>query len=68
MIAFRWLIGVLSGLLAAGSLICFLIFLVFDFDVWLERARTLRRGIFSALLLWFNVEIWGLVFGTLMTW
>lgn len=68
MTIFRWIIGVLAVLLASGSLISFVLFIAFDINVWLDRARTLRRGLYMALLLWFNVEVWGRVFGTLVTW
>ena len=68
MTIFRWVIGVLAALLASGSLISFLLFIAFDIDLWLQRARTLRRGLYMALLLWFNVEVWGRVLYTLFTW
>ena len=64
----RWVIGVLAALLASGSLISFALFIAFDIDIWLQRARTLRRGVYMALLLWFNVEVWGRVIWTLVTW
>lgn len=68
MTVFRWIIGVLSALLAAGSLLSFVLFIAFDINVWLERARSLRRGTYMALLLWFNVEVWGRVIWTLIHW
>ena len=68
MTIFRWVIGVLSALLASGALISFVLFIAFDSNVWLDRARTLRRGLYMALLLWFNVEVWGRVIWTLVTW
>ena len=68
MTIFRWVIGVLSALLASGALISFVLFIAFDINVWLDRARTLRRGLYMALLLWFNVEVWGRVIWTLVTW
>ena len=68
MTIFRWVIGVIAALLASGALISFALFIAFDIDVWLERARTLRRGVYMALLLWFNVEVWGRVVWTLVTW
>ncbi|MDE2094503.1 MAG: hypothetical protein KGL99_04145 [Burkholderiales bacterium] len=68
MTVFRWIIGVLSALLAAGSLLSFVLFIAFDINVWLERARSLRRGTTMALLLWFNVEVWGRVIWTLVHW
>ena len=68
MTIFRWIIGVLAALLAAGSLLSFALFIAFDIEVWLKRARTLRHGVYMALLLWFNVEVWGRVLGTLIHW
>jgi hypothetical protein len=68
MTIFRWIMGVLSAMLAAGSLLSFVLFMAFDINVWLERARSLRRGLYMALLFWFNVEVWGRVVWTLIHW
>ena len=68
MTIFRWIIGVLSALLAAGSLTSLVLFLAFDIDIWLQRARSLRRGLYLALLFWFNTEVWGRVLWTLIHW
>lgn len=68
MTIFRWIMGVLSALLAAGSLLSFMLFIAFDIDLWLKRARSLRRGVYMALLLWFNTEVWGRVLWTLIHW
>ena len=68
MTVFRWIIGVLSALLAAGALLSFVLFIAFDINVWLERARSFRRGTYMALLLWFNVEVWGRVIWTIIHW
>ncbi|HEY9238234.1 MAG TPA: hypothetical protein VIP10_05270 [Burkholderiaceae bacterium] len=68
MTIFRWAIGALALLLGSGALISFALFIAFDINVWLDRARTLRRGVYMALLLWFNVEVWGRVLGTLIDW
>jgi hypothetical protein len=68
MTVFRWIIGAFSALLVAGAGLSLLVFLLFDIPVWLDRARALRRGATSALLFWFNVEIWGRVVWTLTHW
>ncbi len=68
MTIFRWIIGVLAALLATGALLSFALFIGFDIELWLKRARTLRRGLYMALLLWFNVEVWGQVLWTLIRW
>ena len=68
MTIFRWIIGVISALLVGGSVLSFVLFMAFDIKVWLERARTLRRGVWMTLLVWFNVEVWGRVVYTLVHW
>ena len=68
MTVFRWIIGVLFGLLAAGSVFSLVLFLAVDIPLWLERARSLRRGAYLAGLFWFNVEVWGRVVWTLVHW
>ena len=68
MTVFRWIMGVLSVLLAGGSVLCFVLFLSLDIEVWLQRARTLRRGTYMATLFWFNIEVWGRVVWTIIHW
>ncbi len=68
MTIFRWIIGVIAALLAVGSALSFVLFMAFDINVWLERARTFRRGAYLASLLWFNVEVWGRVILTIIHW
>jgi len=68
MTIFRWIIGVIAALLGGGSALSLVLFLALDIQVWLERARTLRRGTYMALLLWFNIEVWGRVIWTLIHW
>ena len=68
MIVFRWIIGITSALLAAGSVLSLLLFLALDIPLWLERARSLRRGTYLAGLTWFNIEVWGRVVWTLIHW
>ena len=68
MTIFRWIIGSLAALFAAGSLLSFAMFMAIDNPVLLERTRKFRRATFTLLLLWFNVEIWGRVVYTLVTW
>jgi hypothetical protein len=46
----------------------FVLFMAFDIDVWLQRARAFRRWTTMAALLWFNVEVWGRVVWTLVHW
>ncbi len=68
MTVFRWIIGVISALLVSGALMSFVLFMAFDINVWLKRARSLRRAAFTALLFWFNIEVWGRVVWTLIHW
>jgi len=68
MTVFRWVIGIIFGLLAAGSVLGLVLFLALDIPLWLERARSLRRGAYLAGLTWFNIEVWGRVFWTLIHW
>jgi hypothetical protein len=68
MTVFRWIMGVLTAVLAGGSVLCFVLFMAFDINVWLDRARSLRRGAYLAALLWFNTEIWGRVVYTIIHW
>jgi hypothetical protein len=68
MTIFRWIIGVIAGLLAAGSVISFIIFISADMDEWLKRARAMRRVAWAMALFWFNVEVWGRVIVTIVNW
>ena len=68
MIVFRWIIGVIAALMAAGSVLSFVLFMAFDINVWLDRARSFRRWLYLSCLLWFNVEVWGRVVWTIIHW
>jgi hypothetical protein len=65
---FRWIVGSLAALLSLGSILSFGLFVLVGIEVWIERARTLRRGAFASILLWFNVEVWGSVIYTIIHW
>jgi hypothetical protein len=58
MTVFRWIIGVIGALLASGALLAFVVFIASGIDLWIERARGLRRLAWAATLLWFNIELW----------
>jgi hypothetical protein len=64
----RWVIG--SGVVLTGglSIASFALFIASDMQLWLRRSRMLRHWTFALVLLWFNVEIWGSVLHTLLTW
>jgi hypothetical protein len=68
MTVFRWIIGVIAALAAAGAVLSFLIFIAYDIKVWIERARHFRHWTWLALLFWFNVEVWGRVLLTIVHW
>lgn len=68
MTVFRWILGVLGAFLAVGALFSFAISIAFGATLWLERARSLRHWLWLALLLWFNVEVWGRVAYTIIHW
>jgi len=54
--------------MAGGAVLSFVLFMAFDIPLWLERARVFRRWMVTALLLWFNTEVWGRVVWTLIHW
>ena len=68
MTVFRWIIGVLTGFFVLGALFGFILFIAFDSQLWLERARRFRHYIWVLVLFWFNVEVWGRVGYTLYHW
>lgn len=68
MTVFRWIMGVLTGFLAAGAVLTFLLFILRDVSDWLVLARRFRRWTWAAFLFWFNVEVWGRVVYTLVHW
>jgi transposase len=68
MTVFRWIIGVLSAVLASGAVLSFVIFMLRDDESWIELARRFRRWTTTAVLFWFNVEVWGRVVWTLVHW
>jgi hypothetical protein len=68
MTIFRWIIGTIAGLLATGAVLSFVIYIAADIDLWLKRARALRRLTWAASLMWFNVEIWGRVVLVIINW
>ena len=68
MLIFRWIIGVLTVLLASGAVVSFLIFMLRDGEDWIVLARRFRRWTWAAMLFWFNIEVWGRVAYTLIHW
>jgi hypothetical protein len=68
MTVFRWIMLVLTGSLFGAAVLSFVLFIMVDAEVWIVRARTLRRLAFAAALFWFNVEVWGRVIYALLHW
>jgi hypothetical protein len=62
MTIFRWIIGILTVLLATGTALTFLIYVITGDNDWKKLCVKIRRWLYSALLLWFNIEIWVRVF------
>lgn len=64
----RWIVGGVTGLLAAGWLIFLILGLARD-DKRQQRASTrLRQWAQLVFMAWMNVEIWGRVVYTIVTW
>ena len=68
MTVFRWIIGVFSGFFVLAAVFGFALFIVFDSQLWLQRARRFRHLIWVILLFWFNIEVWGKVVYTIWHW
>ncbi len=49
MTVFRWIIGVLGGFFALGAIFGFGLFIAFDSQLWLQRARRFRHYIWVLL-------------------
>jgi hypothetical protein len=64
----RWTVGVIAGLLVFGALFGLVVSVAFENHVWAERTRRMRAWIYVVGLAWFNLEIWGRVVYTLVTW
>jgi hypothetical protein len=68
MTIFRWIIGFLAAIAASGAVLSFVLFILTDVSLWIERARRFRRWTWLVALLWFNTEVWGRVILTLVHW
>ena len=64
----RWILGVVAGLLAAGTVLAFVTYIVADIDLWLKRARSWRRLFSAVALFWFNLEIWRHILLIIINW
>jgi len=64
----RWIAAGIAALLALGALVNFGLFIAFEARPALERAKRLGAWIRLLALTWFNVEVWGRVVHTIVTW
>ena len=58
----------IAALLAIGAVTCFVLYIAFEAKPALERAKKLGAWIRLLALAWFNLEVWGRVVHTLVTW
>ena len=64
----RWTAAGIMGLLAVGAVASFALYVFFEARPALERAKRLGAWIRLIALFWFNVEVWGRVVHTIVTW
>ena len=68
MTVFRWIIGVLGALFAAGWTLTVALYVLRGDDGFKQLGVRLRRYTITIGLFWFNVEIWGRVVWTIIHW
>ncbi len=68
MSVFRWIMLVLGVLVGGGWLLTLLLFVLNGDDRFKELGTRLRQWTFTLALFWFNVEVWGRVVWTMVTW
>ena len=68
MTVFRWIMGSVGVLLLVLTVIGYGVGLAFNNEIWLGRAKLFRQLLFVFALLWFNIEVWGRVAYTIVTW
>jgi hypothetical protein len=64
----RWIGAGILGLLAVGAAVNFILFIAFEARAALDRAKRLGAWIRIVALFWFNLEVWGRVVHTIVTW
>jgi hypothetical protein len=64
----RWIAAGIAVLLAVGALASFALYIAFEAKPALARAKALGAWIRLIALAWFNVEVWGRVVHTIVTW
>ena len=68
MTIFRWIMGVLGGIFAAFWALSFLLYVLRDDDRLKELGSRMRQYTILVALTWFNIEVWGRVVWTIVTW
>jgi threonine/homoserine/homoserine lactone efflux protein len=68
MIVFRWIMGVLGGVFAVSWVIVFALYILNGDDRFGELSTRIRRWLTIVVLFWFNIEVWGRVVWTIITW
>ena len=53
-----WILGIVAAVLATGTALAFIIFIITGIDLWVKRARHWRRLTSATLLFWFNLWLW----------
>lgn len=64
----RWIAAGIVVLLAVGALATFALYIAFEAKPALEHAKRLAAWIRLLALAWFNLEVWGRVVHTIVTW
>jgi uncharacterized membrane-anchored protein len=64
----RWIAAGIAALLAVGAVANFALYIAFEAKPALERAKRLAAWLRLLALTWFNVEVWGRVVHTIVTW
>ena len=64
----RWIATGIVALLAVGALASFALYIAFEARPALDRAKRMGAWIRLVALAWFNVEVWGRVVYTIVTW
>jgi hypothetical protein len=68
MVIFRWVMGIVGALFASGWLFTVMLYVLRDDDRLRELGARLRQYTIILALFWFNIEIWGRVVWTIVTW
>lgn len=68
MSVFRWIMLVLGVLVAGGWLLTLLLYVLNGDDRFKELGTRLRQWTITLALFWFNIEVWGRVVWTIVTW